>query len=116
MTPASRSVYYFGFYLLITGLTLIVAPNFLLALVQIEPTTEIWIRVLGALVINVGLLYVYMAPGNHTLFFTLTVFARYAILLWFTAFVLLGWAPAQLLIFGLTDAAGATWTFLAMKK
>lgn len=116
MKPASKSIYIFGFYLLITGLTLIAAPNFLLSLFQIPPTTEIWIRVLGAVVIDVGLLYVYMAPANHSLFFTLTIFARFSILAWFTAFVLLGWAPAQLILFGLIDAAGATWTYLAMKK
>jgi len=116
MTPGSKTVYYFGFYLLITGITLIVAPNFLLSLFQIEATTEIWIRVLGAVVTNVGFLYVYMAPVNHALFLTLTVFARLAILLWFAAFVLLGWAPTQLIAFGLIDGAGATWTYFALKN
>ena len=116
MTPASKTVYYFGFYLLLTGVTLIVAPNFLLSLFQIEATTEIWIRVLGAVVTVVGFLYVYMAPANHTLFLTLTVFARYSILVWFTAFVVLGWAPTQLVAFGLIDGAGATWTYFALKS
>jgi len=116
MTPTAKSLYIFGFYLLITGLILIAAPNFLLSLFQIKPTTEIWIRVLGAVVVNVGLLYVYMAPANHTLFFTLTIFARFSILVWFTAFVLLEWAPVQLILFGLIDATGATWTYLTMKK
>ena len=116
MATASKTVYYFGFYLLITGITLIVAPNFLLSLFQIEATTEIWIRVLGAVVTDVGFLYVYMAPANHTLFLTLTVFARYSILLWFTSFVLLGWAPTQLVIFGLIDGAGATWTYFELRN
>jgi hypothetical protein len=116
MTHASKTIYYFGFYLLITGITLIVVPNFLLSLFQIEATSEIWIRVLGAVVIDIGFLYVYMAPANHTLFLTLTVFARYSILVWFTAFALLGWAPTQLVLFGLIDGAGATWTYLALKN
>lgn len=116
MSAASKSLYYFGFYLLITGITLIVAPNFLLSLFQIEPTSEIWIRVLGAVVLGMGLLYVYMAPSNHTLFFTLTVYTRFAILAWFTAFVLIGWAPTQLIVFGLVDAAGATWTYVTLKN
>ena len=116
MTAPSKSIYVFGFYLLLTGLTLITAPNFLLSLFQIAPTTEIWIRVLGAVVVDVGFLYVYMAPADHTLFFSLTIFARFSILAWFTVFILLEWAPPQLILFGLIDAAGAIWTYLAMKK
>jgi len=116
MTDASKTIYYFGFYLLITGITLIVAPNFLLSLFQIEATSEIWIRVLGAVVTDIGFLYVYMAPANHTLFLTLTVFARFSILVWFTAFALLGWAPTQLVLFGLIDGAGAAWTYVALKN
>ncbi len=73
MIPAGKSVYYFGFYLLITGITLVALPNILLGLFQIPPTNEIWIRVLGAVIVNIGFLYVYMAPVNNTLFFVLRV-------------------------------------------
>jgi hypothetical protein len=116
MTSASKSVYYFGFYLLITGITLTVAPNMLLSIFQIATTNEIWIRVLGAVVFGVGMFYVFMAPANHLLFLTLTVYARISILIWFSIFVVIGWAPAQLLIFGLLDGAGATWTYLNLRK
>ena len=116
MMRASKTIYYFGFYLLIIGVTLIVVPNFLLSLFQIEATKEIWIRVLGAVIVDVGFLYIYMAPANHILFLTLTVLARLSILVWFAAFVVLGWAPSQLIIFGLIDAAGATWTYISLKN
>jgi hypothetical protein len=116
MTAASKTVYFFGFYLLITGITLMVSPNFLLSLFRIEPTSEIWIRVLGAVIVDIGFLYIYMASANHTLFLTLTVFARFSILIWFTVFVFLGWAPTQLIIFGLIDGAGATWTYISLKN
>jgi len=116
MTAPSKTIYYFGFYLLLTGLILIAAPNFLLSLFRIETTSESWIRVLGAVIVDIGFLYIYMAAANHTLFLTLTVFARYSILVWFSAFTLLGWAPPQLVLFGLIDAAGATWTYLALRS
>lgn len=116
MTAASKSVYYFGFYLLVLGITLTVAPNTILAMFQMPTTTEVWIHVIGVVVFNIGLYYVFMAPSNHIIFLTLTIYTRAAILLWFIAFVVLDWAPAQLILFGAADAAGALWTYLALKK
>lgn len=116
MTPASKSIYYFGFYLLLTGITLIVAPNMLLGMVGMPLATEPWIRVLGSVVITIGLYYVLMAPANHRLFQMLTVYLRFSILVWFVTFSLLGIAPMQLILFGLVDAAGAIWTLTALKK
>ena len=116
MTAASKSVYYFGFYLLILGILLTIAPNILLRVFQIPATTEVWIHVLGVVVFAIGLYYVFMAPTNHTLFLTLTVYARTSILFWFIVFVLLDWAPPQLTLFGLADAGGALWTYLALRK
>ena len=57
-----------------------------------------------------------MAPANNTLFYTLTIYTRALILVWFIVFVVLGWAPAQLILFGLADAAGAGWTYMAMRS
>ncbi len=116
MTPSSRSIYYFGFYLLMLGITLTVSPNFLLSLFQIAETNEIWIRVLGAVVFNLGLYYTLMAPTNNVLFLTLSVYTRGLILLWFVVFVVLGWVPMTLILFGLVDGAGATWTYLTLRK
>jgi hypothetical protein len=116
MTSASKSIYFFGFYLLLIGITLLVMPNFLLSTFQLPETSEVWIRVVGILAFNIGLYYIFMAPSNHTLFMTLSVYTRLAVLIWFIAFVLIDWAPAQLLLFGLIDAAGALWTYLALKK
>ncbi len=116
MTPASKSLYYFGFYLLVTGISLIVAPNLILSLMGIPETTEVWIRVLGTVVIAIGLYYVFMAPANSALFLMLSVYARTSILVWFIVFVLLGWAPVQLILFGLVDGAGAAWTYMALRK
>jgi hypothetical protein len=116
MTPASKSVYYFGFYLLGLSIVLLVAPNFLLSTFQMPPTNEVWIRVVGALVAAIGTYYVRMAPTNHEPFLNLTVVVRVSILFWFVVFVLAGWAPATLIAFGLVDVAGAAWTFMALRK
>jgi hypothetical protein len=116
MNAASRSVYFFGFYLLLTGVTLTVFPNLLLTLVQIPETTEVWIRILGTVVFALGVYYVFMAPTNNALFMKLTVYLRWSIFMWFMIFVVIGYAPMQLLLFGAIDLAGAVWTYTAMKK
>ena len=116
MTSASKSIYYFGFYLLILGISLTVFPNVLLPLFQFPETGEVWVHVLGAVVFNLGLYYVFMAPTNNPLFLSLTMYTRAAVFIWFIAFVVVGWAPVQLIMFGLVDMAGATWTYMSMRK
>ena len=88
----------------------------LLSLFQIAETTEVWIRVLGAVVFGIGLYYIFMAPSGNVLFFTLSVYVRASILVWFIIFVMMDWVPAQLILFGLVDTAGATWTYMALRK
>ena len=116
MKPASKSIYYFGIYLTILAASLLAFPNALLGIFQIAVTTEVWIRVLGAVVLNVGILYIFMAPSNNILFMTLSVYVRASVLLWFMLFVVLGIAPMQLILFGLVDAVGAAWTYFTLQK
>lgn len=116
MTAASKSVYYFGIYLAILSVTLLAVPNMLLELFHFEPTHEVWIRVVGTLVFVIATMDIFMARANNVLFLTITVYSRFAVLLWFILFVALGFAPAQLILFGLVDAAGAAWTLLALRK
>jgi hypothetical protein len=116
MNSAAKSVYYFGFYLLILSAALTVFPNLLLSTFMLPETNEVWIRVVGVLVFNIGILYVVMAPTNHNLFLTVTVYLRASILVWFIAFVVIGWAPTMLIMFGVVDFAAAIWTYLELKK
>jgi len=116
MTSVAKSIYYFGLYLILVGVTLTVVPNLLLSTFQIPETNEVWIRVLGGIVFNIGLYYLFMAPVNNPVFTTLTIYTRLLVLLWFVVFVALGWAPLPLMLFGLVDAAGAAWTYGATRK
>jgi len=43
------------------------------------------------------------------------VVARFAVLLFFIAFVLLEFAPPVLILFGVIDAAAAAWTGFALR-
>ena len=57
MTAASKSVYYFGLYLYLTGITLIFIPNLFLSTLGLPETHEVWIRVVGVLAMVIGFYY-----------------------------------------------------------
>ena len=116
MTTASKSVFYFGFYLLALGLAVIFIPNTILTLLQFEPAREVWIRVVGVLVFTIGMYYVRIAPTDNGTFLQATVYNRMRILGWFVLFVVAGWAPATLLLFGLIDFLSGLWTLYELRK
>jgi uncharacterized protein YjeT (DUF2065 family) len=116
MSTAAKSVYYFGIYLVITGIVIVTAPNMMLSMLQLPETNEVWLRVAGMLVFNIGVLYFYMAPTEHKLFFALSAYLRASVMIWFGLFVAIGWAAPTILVFGLADLVGAIWTFVALRK
>lgn len=116
MSAAAKSVCYFGFYLYVVGITLIVAPNFLLSTLQLPTTSEVWIRVVGVLTLCIAYYYHRTGAGNISAFFKYTVTARIFVCLAFIAFVLLNYVSPLLIGFGIVDLAGALWTWMALKK
>ena len=116
MTAAAKSVYYFGIYLYVTGLTLIFIPNIFLKTIQLPETNEVWIRVVGLLAFIIGFYYHRSGAANTTSFFKLTIPARVLVFIAFTAFVLLKYASPILIGFGVIDLLGAIWTWTALKK
>lgn len=114
MSRSALSLRVFGFYLLGAGALLVFAPNLLLGLVRLPPTHEIWIRVLGVVVFNVGVFYQVSAELNHRALYKASVFCRFLVMVAFLAFVGLKLAPPTLLIFGAVDLAGGVWTLMAL--
>lgn len=115
MSAAARSVFVFALYLFGLGLVLLVAPNLLLRTFGLAETDDVWVRVVGMLVVLLGYYYVRGAREELTSFLRWTVHARSAVLVFFVAFVALGFAPPILIAFGAIDAAAAVWTALALR-
>ena len=106
----------FGLYLLVQGLLLMLAPNFLLETVGITEATDVWVRVVGFAVFALGYYYIGAARGNLVAFFKLTVHIR---LLQFFFFLLVVWqlrADAALLLFAAVEALSGIWTFIALRS
>lgn len=89
--PFLQSVFVYGIYLIVLGVTLILIPNTLLGILGIPPTTEVYIRILGAVVLGIALYYVAAARQEVAPFFRWTVWGRALVL------------------------TGATWTALTLR-
>jgi len=116
MTKSARSVFVFGIYVAVLGVVLIINPNVLLKTLSRTSTNEVWIRVVGLLLLYLGFYYTQAARKEMTDFFRWTVYARSTVIFFFAAFVLLGLANPPLIMFGVVDLLGAIWTNVAMRS
>lgn len=116
MSHAAFTIKAFAVYLGALGASLVFAPNLMLALFGFAPTSEVWIRVLGVVVFNLGWYYWYAAVSEARPFFAASVATRVFALIAFTGLVVAGFAPPMLALFGVIDAAGGAWTWLALRK
>ena len=116
MTKAARTIRYFAIYPFFIGIVLVVAPNFLLSVFGLPATQEVWIRVLGVVVFNIGVYYWFAAVSEAFAFFKASVFTRTLVFIAFLVFVLLDYVKPALIIFGAVDLVGGLWTAWAIKQ
>ena len=116
MSKAAVSIFVFSIYMFVLGIVLLAFPNFLLGLFGIPETTEVWVRVVGMLVLILGVYYFQAARNELAAFFIASVLGRFSVLVFLTAFVLMEMSPPSLIGFGLIDVAAASWTLIALKS
>jgi hypothetical protein len=116
VSKAAFTVHAFGIYLIVLGVGLVVFPNALLGLFLMPETNEVWIRVVGLLVFNIGIYYIYAAKCEARELFRASVFTRTLVLVGFVAFALTGLAKPMLVVFGLVDFLAGLWTWRALKS
>ena len=116
MTPAARSVFLFGIYLYLVGITLLFVPNLFLQTLQLPETKEVWLRIVGILVVCLGFYYHRSGAQQNIGFIQLTIPVRTFVFISFLALVLLNYAAPVLAGIGAVDLLGAGWTYLALRK
>jgi hypothetical protein len=77
---------------------------------------DAWPRIASMLVLNYGLLYVWIVRTRAIGILRYTVFARILVLVYLTAFVAAGLVQPVILVFGLADAGGGLWTLWALRR
>src|SRR5437773_5525752 len=116
MNKSAKSLFVFGIYSLMLGITLMVIPNLLFALVGIPATHEVWVRVAGMLLFALGIYYTLAARKGLTEFIKWTVYTRASVVFFFAVFVLLGLSKPVLILLGCVDLLFAIWTGLALRS
>jgi hypothetical protein len=106
----------FGVYLAGLGALLAVVPNAVTRMVGVAETREPWLRLVGALAINIGAYYATAAVRGLRPIFVASVLARTAIPVWLFAFVAFADADERVMVFGAADLAGAIWTAIELRR
>ena len=115
MSRAATSVMVFAVYLFVLGLVFLLVPNTLLGLFRIPETHDVWVRLVGMLVILIGFYYTVAARNELVPILRATVLARCSVMVFMAVFVGVGLAPPVMLVFGVVDVAAAAWTWLALR-
>lgn len=103
-------------YVLISGLQLLFIPNFLLVTFGLEPTSEIWIRILGMLVLALSFYYyaIYKNGGKEVV--RATVQGRLFFCTGLSILVIMGMVKPVLMIFAIIETGLSLWTLSEMRK
>lgn len=116
MQSSAFTIKAFGIYVVLTGIGLLLTPNTLIGLFGFAPTSEIWIRVLGALAIILGYYYWACGAAGAKAFFRATIPGRVGFGALCVGLVAAAGAPLPLLVFGVVDVLGAAWTYQALRR
>lgn len=115
MSRPARTIYVFGVYLALTGLTFLVGPNLALPLLGLPQTSEPWIRVVGILGLALSYFFLRSARAESRPFFEWTVHVRLFVFASLSGLAILSGLPS-LAAFGVIDLLGAGWTAWALRK
>lgn len=116
MNKAAVSIMTWGLYEAGTGLGFLLIPNILLPIFGFPTTSEVWIRVLGLVVLALALYHIHCARNNVIPFFQITIPGRVVFAIGLVALVLMGFSGAGLAIFAVIEVLGAAWTWSALRK
>ena len=103
-------------YVIVSGISLLFFPNYLLGLFGIESTNEIWIRVLGMLVLALSFYYYAMYKNGGKEVIRATVQGRLFFCAGLVTFVILGMVKPVLLGFAVAETGLALWTLSEIRK
>ena len=115
MSRAAVSVLVESVYLAVLGLILLLGPNMLLPVFGFAPTSEVWIRVVGALSASFGWYGFCAARSEDLSYFRASVPQRVGLCVIFICLVAAGLAAPGLILFGVVEAASASWTWWALR-
>lgn len=116
MSKAAVSALVWGVYLALLGAWLLFFPVSFCSLFGFAVPTDFWIRLFGGLLAIIGYLYLRAVQDNVRPFFRWSAEVRPVVLVVTMAFVLLGFSPPILVLFGAIDTLGAVWMWWSLRS
>ncbi len=116
MTRAGSSIFYFGFWIVVCGVSLMFFPGLCLGIAGMGLNDVTVPRLFGMVLLFLALYY--FLAGRHPEFwpfYRITVFTRFSAFLIVTVFVLFGIVKPIVIGFVTVDALGALWTALSLR-
>lgn len=114
MDAPTLSIFIWGIYVFLIGLFLVFIPGKTLIFFGHEEPKDHWIRVIGIISISLGYFYLNSAQNEVYSFYWASIYARLAGFIGFLALTVFKIAKPKIILFGVIDALGATWTFLTL--
>jgi len=109
-------MFWFGFWVLACGVSLLLFPGLMLRLAAITVSNDVILRIQGMVLVFLAVYYFVAGrqPGFRPLY-QVTVYTRAAALPLTAVLVLLLRANPLIILFTVVDALGALWTALALR-
>ncbi|MEA2016752.1 MAG: hypothetical protein U9O59_08675 [Actinomycetota bacterium] len=113
----AKSVFFFGIYIVLTGLFLLAFPGIILGIVCLDVSGSAVVRLLGMMLIFYGYYYIRAGISGKEMigFFWWTVHTRMSAIIFLSALVLMNLAPPIIITFGVVDLSGAIWTLVELR-
>ena len=116
MQKTYKSLYWQMIYVIGAGLPSVFFPNTFLEICGFEPTSEIWIRVLGLLLLAFSFYYYAMVKNGTPEVIKATIYGRTFFSLGLIAFVIVGIAKLPLLGVAVSELALTAWTWSELRN
>jgi uncharacterized protein YjeT (DUF2065 family) len=116
MTQSGKSLFYFGIYVVLTGLVFLLIPETFISLAQLPSMPTGWTRVVGLLALVIGSYDILAGKNNIKLLIEASVYVRLGFALGTILLVVFGQMPVTLILLGSVDGLGAFWTTMALKS
>jgi len=115
MMKSANSLFYFGIYVLVTGLTLCFIPDKFIAILKLPEIPLSWARLIGFLAIIIGCYDIISGRNNIRPLVKASVYLRLFFFLGVLFLFLSGQMTKEILPIGIIDLIGAIWTALAIR-
>lgn len=115
MSKPAKTIYYFGFYMILEVVLLLWSPAFLMKPAGIDPSATVWLRLIGGIVAGLTIYYFRISLRQIRALYPIPVYERTLVFLTALALYLFDHAPLAVLLVGIVDFLGAMWTLWALK-